>query len=402
MAAVNGHASSTEPKPLNDLFTGLPTTIFTVMTNLAIKHKTINLGQGFPDEEGPDNMKRLVGSATLEHHNQYPPMFGVPELRQAVARHSKTYSGVDVQWASETLITVGATEAIAAAFLGILNKGDEVIMFDPMYDCYGSMAMRAGGLVKAVKLNVEDWSVDRQQLQQTFTPKTKLIVVNTPHNPTGKVFSKQDLQFIADLCIQHNVYALLDEVYEHLVFKGSQHVSLRSLEGMRERSIRIGSAGKTFSFTSWKIGWVTGPPPLINAIAKAHQFLVFTVPSNLQRAVAYGLDNESSFFTTLGHSLEQKRMYLASRLQKIGFHILPAQGSYFLMADFRSLLSEGSTEDDMAFCNRLTISAGVTVLPVSAFYVSANPPKYLVRFCFCKTDDKLASACDLLEKYFAS
>ena len=238
MAAVDGHASSGEPKPLNDLLTDLPTTIFTVMTNLAIKHKTINLGQGFPDEEGPEQMKKLVGSATTEYHNQYPPMFGIPELRQAVARHSKTYCDIDVQWDSETLVTVGATEAIAASFLGILNEGDEVldarragmlvlvfvrivgqfavlqvIMFDPMYDCYGSMARRAGGVVKAVKLNVEDWTVDRNELKKAFSAKTKLVVVNTPHNPTGRIFSKQDLQFIADLCVQHNTYALLDEVW---------------------------------------------------------------------------------------------------------------------------------------------------------------------------------------------
>ncbi|KAL0036368.1 hypothetical protein WJX77_004690 [Trebouxia sp. C0004] len=401
MATVNGHASTPDVKPLNGLFTGLPTTIFTVMTNLAIKHKTINLGQGFPDEEGPERMKQLVGAATTNQHNQYPPMFGLPELRQAVARHSKAYSGIDVQWDTETLVTVGATEAIAASFLGILNEGDEVIMFDPMYDCYGSMARRAGGIVKAVKLKVEDWSVDRKHLQDAFSAKTKLVVVNTPHNPTGKVFSKEDLQFIADLCIQYNTYVLLDEVYEHLVFGGSQHVSLRSLPGMQERSIRIGSAGKTFSFTAWKIGWVTGPSSLINAIAKAHQFLVFTVPSNLQQAVAYGLDNESSFFTTLGHSLEQKRTYLAQRLKKIGFNVLPAQGSYFLMADFRPLLPEGSNEDDVGFCNRITVEAGVTALPVSAFYVSPDPPRYLVRFCFCKADEKLHKACDLLEKYFA-
>ncbi|KAA6425183.1 MAG: transaminase [Trebouxia sp. A1-2] len=405
MATVNGHSSTPDVKPLNDLFTSLPTTIFTVMTNLAIKHKTINLGQGFPDEEGPDKMKQLVGAATIDQHNQYPPMFGIPELRQAVARHSKAYGGIDVQWDTETLVTVGATEAIAASFLGILNEGDEVIMFDPMYDCYGSMAQRAGGIIKPVKLKVEDWSVDRTHLQDAFSAKTKLVIVNTPHNPTGKVFSKEDLQFIADLCIQYNTYVLLDEVYEHLVFEGSQHVSLRSLPGMQERSIRIGSAGKTFSFTAWKIGWVTGPCSLINAIAKAHQFLVFTVPSNLQRAVAYGLDNESSFFTTLGHSLEQKRTYLAQRLKKIGFNVLPAQGSYFLMADFRwagrRCCLRGAMRMMWASATGSQWRAGVTALPVSAFYVSPDPPRYLVRFCFCKADEKLHKACNLLENYFA-
>eukprot|EP00884_Botryococcus_braunii_P006738 jgi/Botrbrau1/16065/Bobra.7_2s0036.1 len=394
--------AQTATKPLNHHFTGLPTTVFTVMTNLAIEHNSVNLGQGFPDEEGPDKMLEIAGEALIHHHNQYPPMMGLPETRQAVAEHSLRYCGLPLDWASETLITVGATEALAAAFLGLLNPGDEVVLFDPMYDSYVPICTVAGADVRVVRLPDGEWAVPHEQLAAAFNSKTKLIVVNTPHNPTGKVFTKPDLEYIADLCRQYNVYAILDEVYEHLVFDGSQHVSLRSLPGMAERCLRIGSAGKTFSFTGWKIGWLTGPKPLVAAAAKAHQFLTFTVASSLQRSVAYGLQNERSFFEGLGRQLQKKREFLADRLSRIGFRVLPAQGTYFLVADFRPLLPAGSRETDVEFCKRLTVEAGVTVIPVSAFYTGEDPPVHMVRFCFCKEDQKLAKAASLLEAYFAT
>ncbi|KAK9823662.1 hypothetical protein WJX72_004501 [[Myrmecia] bisecta] len=284
--------------------------------------------------------------------------------------------------------------------MALLNEGDEAIFFEPLYDAYLPLCQRCGGVVKTVKLNPHDWSVPREELAAAFSPKTKLILVNSPHNPTGKVFSDADLDFIAELCRQHNVYAVLDEVYEHLVFPGHRHVSLRTLPGMSERSVRIGSAGKTFSFTAWKVGWVTGPSHLVTAITKAHSFMIFTVPSNLQRAVAHGLDHEQNFFLSMGAALQRKRDYLADRLSAIGFRILPAQGTYFLVADFSPLLPEGSVEGDVDFCHRLTVDGGVTVLPVSAFYSGQGAPRTLVRFCFCKDDAKLVKACDLLEQYF--
>ncbi|CAK0786657.1 hypothetical protein CVIRNUC_009871 [Coccomyxa viridis] len=401
MRAMNGHRDVIEDlKPCNTFLQNRGTNVFSIMTSLSVEHSSVNLGQGFPDEEGPDEMKRRAGSALLEHNNQYPPMPGLPELRQAVARHSAAQSGIEADWQTETLITVGATEALTSAFMGLLNEGDEVIIFDPQYDAYIPLCRAHGGIPVEVKLNTEDWTVPHAELEAAFSERTKAIVVNSPHNPTGKVFSVEDLSFIADLCQKWNVYAILDEVYEHLVFKGSRHVSMRSLPGMRERCIRIGSAGKTFSLTAWKVGWMTGPPALMKAVTSAHQFITFTVASSLQRAVAYGLDEESSFYLGLGASLQRKRQFLEQQLTEVGFRVLPAQGTYFLVADIRPLLKSDAAEDDVAFCKRLTMEAGVTALPVSAFYASSDPPRHLARFCFCKDDSKLEAASASLRRYF--
>ncbi|KAK9832533.1 hypothetical protein WJX81_006591 [Elliptochloris bilobata] len=380
-------------KPVNSYLDSIKTTIFSVMSALAVEHSAVNLGQGFPDDEGPDAMKEKAAAALYDHNNQYPPYAGVAELKQAVARHSERYSGIPVDAATETLVTVGASEALTCAFLGLVNRGDEVILFDPQYDLYAPAATFAGAVIRTVQLDPNDWSVPHAAMEAAFSERTKLVLINSPHNPTGKVFSDEDLAFIAGLCVKHNTYAVCDEVYEHLVFEGSHHRSLRTFPGMADRAVRVGSAGKTFSFTAWKIGWVTGPARLVTAVAKAHQFVTFTVASSLQRAVAYGLDHEVAFYTGLGKMLEGKRAYLERRLKEIGFQVLPAQGTYFLIADF-------STETDTDFSIRLTKEAGVTTIPVSAFYISADPPRTLVRFCFCKTDDKLRQACDALESFF--
>ncbi|KAL6755596.1 pyridoxal phosphate-dependent transferase [Haematococcus lacustris] len=394
-------SAPTKPqKPLNELFCSLPTTIFEVMSKLAVEHSSVNLGQGFPDEEGPASMKQIASSAMDDFHNQYPSLLGVPELRQAVARHSAAQQGIPCDWATETLVTVGATEAIAAAMLGLINPGDECIMFDPMYDSYVSMARRAGAVIRPVRLALPDFSVPADELAAAFGPRTKLILVNTPHNPSGKVFTRSELELIASLCQQHDVIALCDEVYEHLVFNGAQHLSLRALPGMRDRALRMGSAGKTFSFTAWKVGWVTGPAALMAPIVKAHQFLVFTVPSSLQRAVAYGLDNEPGFYQGLGASLAAKRALLEPKLEAMGLGVLPGHGAYFLVADVSKFLREG--EDDAAFCKRLTVEAGVTLIPISGFYVGPDPPRHLVRFAYCKDDAKLEAACQRLGTYLAA
>ncbi|MEW5312345.1 MAG: hypothetical protein WDW38_003986 [Sanguina aurantia] len=385
-------------KPLNTLFSSLPTTIFSVMSQLAVAHNSVNLGQGFPDEEGPAEMKRLAGQTLFDHHNQYPSLLGVPELRQAVARHSERYTGVVVDWQTEALVTVGATEGIAAALLGLINPGDEIIMFDPMYDSYVSMAKRSGANIVPVKLSLPNFSVPREELAAAFGPNTKAILVNSPHNPSGVVFSRSDMEFIAQLCCQHDAIALCDEVYQHQVFGGAEHVSLRSLPGMLNRSIVMGSAGKTFSFTAWKVGWMTGPAALLSPIIKAHQFLVFTVAPSLQRAVAHGLDNEAGFYRSLGPSLERKRSLLAGTLSAIGFTVLPGNGAYFLVADASSFLKPGETDTEFAI--RLTVEAGVTCIPISGFYVSPSPPVHLVRFCYCKEDEKLISAGERLATYF--
>ncbi|KAK9840109.1 hypothetical protein WJX74_003508 [Apatococcus lobatus] len=360
------------------------------MTNLANEFGSVNLGQGFPDEEGPESMKQIVGKAVYDFPNQYPPALGIPELRKAIATHSKRFSGLPVDWQTETVVTVGATEALASAFMGFLNEGDEVIMLEPLYDSYAAMARRAGGKIVPVSLQPPDWNIPRDKLEAAFSPRTKAILVNSPHNPTGTAFSKPDLEAIAALCKQHDVIAICDEVYEHLTYEGTKHISLRTLPGMAERSIRIGSAGKTFSFTAWKVGWATGPAHLIAALAKAHSFLVFTVPSNLQRAVAHGLDHESSFYCGLSTSLQAKRDLLEGHLKTAGFSTLRAHGSYFITADISKLAHQD--EKDVEFCYRITKEAGVTALPVSAFYVSDGAPRNLIRFCFCKNDAKLEDA----------
>lgn len=387
-------------KPLNAMLSTIPTTIFAVMSAMAVEYNSVNLGQGFPDDEGPTSMKEAAGKALLQHHNQYPPLAGLPELRQAIARHSEREQGIPVDWATETLVTVGATEGIAACMLGLLNPGDEVIVIDPCYDSYAPMARLAGAVMRPVKLGLPDFHLPREELAAAFTSKTKVILINSPHNPSGKVFDEEELRYIADLCIKHDVIALCDEVYEHLVYGGARHITLRSLPGMKERAIRLSSAGKTFSFTSWKVGWLTGPAALLAPIVKAHQFLVFTIPSNLQRAVAIGLDENSDFYRSLGVELQRKRQLLEPRLQSLGFKTVATHGAYFIVADVSAFLKEGETDED--FAKRLTVEAGVTTIPTSGFYISEDRPTHLVRFCYCKDDAKLLSACDRLEKYLGT
>ena len=292
-------ADPSEPGTYNETFSSLPTTVFESMSLLAAEHKSINLGQGFPDKEleGPASMKAEVTRSLAEESNQYPPMLGLPQLRQAVARHSKRHGGMAVDWTSEVLVTVGATEALAAAFLGLLNAGEEVVLFAPLYDSYVPMIRRAGARPRVINLAPPSWNFTQQDLDDAFSSRTKLVVINTPHNPTGKVWTRQELEMVATAARQVGAYAILDEVYQHLVFPGHTHVSLRSLPGMSDRCLRIGSAGKTFSFTDFKVGWLTGPKNLVRAVAKAHQFLTFTVNSALQRAVAHGLENEEDFYT---------------------------------------------------------------------------------------------------------
>jgi aspartate/methionine/tyrosine aminotransferase len=291
--------SSEKPGVFNGTFSSLPTTVFEAMSRLAAEHKSINLGQGFPDTEleGPDRMKDIVTRSLAEESNQYPPMMGLPQLRQAVAQHSERHGGMAVDWTSEVLITVGATEALAAAFLGLLNAGDEVVLFAPLYDSYVPMIRRAGAHPRVINLAPPSWNFTLQDLDDAFSARTKLVVLNTPHNPTGKVWTRDELESVAAAVRRTGAYAILDEVYQHLVFPGHDHVSLRSLPGMLDRCLRIGSAGKTFSFTDFKVGWLTGPKILVSAVAKAHQFLTFTVNSALQRAVAHGLEKEEAFYT---------------------------------------------------------------------------------------------------------
>ncbi len=383
-------------KSYNNILSEYGTTVFEVMSRLAMEHQSINLGQGFPDEDGPDAVKAIVDKSTREFPNQYPPMMGIPELRQAVAQHNKRFYDLDVDWQSEVMVTSGATEALAASILALVNPGDEVILFEPLYDSYMPMLRRAGAIPIPIRLSPPHWSLPREDLTKAFSDKTKFILINSPMNPTGKVFDEAELRFIADLLEKHDAYAVCDEVYEHLIFDDRPHIPLITLPGMRERCVKIGSAGKTFSMTSWKVGYVTACPALLGIISKAHQFLVFTTPANLQRAVAYGLEHEIVWYTSLADELERKRDFLSAGLAEIGFEVLQCHSTYFMNADIRPL---GMTDGDVEFCRQVTIDGGVTVLPVSALYVTPDVD-HLVRFCFCKKDDVLLGALTKLRDYF--
>jgi len=385
-------------KPANQLLSAMGTTVFTVMSALATRHGAINLGQGFPDTDGPDDVVQAAADALRDGRNQYPPLTGVPELRTAVAAANARFYGLEVDPATEVVVTSGATEAITACLMALLNPGDEVVLIEPLYDTYLPVVRLLGAIPRLVRLQPPKWELPRAELAAAFGPRTKAILLNTPMNPTGKVFTAAELAFIADLVTKHDTYAICDEVYEHLTFDGWRHIPLMTLPGMRDRCLRIGSAGKTFSLTGWKIGYVTGPAALCGIVAKAHQNLTFTTPPNLQRAVAVGLAKDDAYFAGLGAALGAKRDRLSAGLSAIGFQVLPAMGSYFVTADFAPLGFHG---DDVAFCRHITEHAGVTAIPVSAFYEGEAPGHY-ARFAFCKQDAVLDEAVARLARHFAT
>lgn len=382
----------------NSILSSYGTTIFEVMSRLAQEHGAINLGQGFPDGNGPPD---VVAAATdyLENGiNQYPSMMGIPALREAVAANNKRFYGLNVNWQTEIMVTSGATEALAACLFGLIEPGDEVVLIEPLYDSYLPIVQRAGGVAKLVRLEPPDWALPQDALAAAFSDKTKLILLNSPMNPSAKVFNQDELAFIAGLLEKHDSYAVCDEVYEHLIFDGLPHVPLMTLPGMRERCARIGSAGKTFSLTGWKVGYITAPPNLLTPIARAHQFLTFTTPPNLQAAVAYGLAKDNSYFNELSGDLQKLRDYLAEGLSDLGFEILPCEGTYFITTDFRPLGFNGNDEE---FCRHITTEARVAAVPVSAFY-QGGEIKHFARFCFCKEKASLTEALDRLTTHFHS
>ena len=373
-------------RPTHPLYTGMPTTIFEVMSRLAIEHKAVNLGQGFPDVDGPVEVRKAAADALMEGPNQYPPMMGLPDLRKAVAESEGRFFSIDRDPA-QVLITSGATEALSDALMALVEPGDEVVVFDPCYDCYVPLIRRAGGVPKIVPLGPPDWSFSDAALDAAFSGRTKAILLNNPHNPASKVFSREELERIAQRVVAHDAYAICDEVYEHLVFGDARHIPLATLPGMAERTVRIGSAGKTFSLTGWKVGYMSGPAALIEPIAKAHQFTTFTTPRHLQKAVAFGLGLPDAYYRDLAGELEAKRDRLAAGLNAIGLPTLPAKGSYFLIADVNAL----GLGSDVETARRMTIEAGVTTVPMSAFY-QQDAPDHLLRFCFCKRNEVLDEA----------
>ena len=385
-------------KPLNPLLSAAGTTVFTVMSALAAEHGAINLGQGFPDTDGPADVVQAAADALRDGRNQYPPLTGVPELREAVSAANARFYGLDIDPAREVVVTSGATEAITACLMALLEPGDEVVLIEPLYDTYLPVVRMLGAVPRLVRLQPPRWELPRPELAAAFGPRTKAILLNTPMNPTGKVFTAAELAFIADLLQRHDAYAVCDEVYEHLTFDGWRHIPLMTLPGLRGRCLRVGSAGKTFSLTGWKIGYVSGPAALCAVVAKAHQNLTFTTPPNLQRAVALGLSKDEAYFSGLAADLAAKRDRLSAGLRGAGFGVLPTQGSYFVTADFAPT---GFAGDDVAFCRHITEAAGVTAIPVSAFY-EGDAPRHYARFAFCKRDAVLDEAAARLTRHLAA
>ncbi len=369
----------------NAIFSNLPTTVFEEMSGLARTLGAVNLGQGFPDDPGPEAVRAKAADAVLNGYNQYPPMAGLPELRQAVMAHYNTTQGLDLDWAGEVTITSGATEALAASFLALIEPGDEVVVFQPFYDAYLPLIRRAGGVARLVRLEPPQWRFTRSMLEAAFTPRTRLVVLNNPMNPTGVVLPEEDLALLAEFCVAHDAVAICDEVWEQVVFAGARHRPLIAFPGMRERTVKIGSAGKMFGLTGWKVGYLCAAPALTHSLARAHQFLTFTTPPNLQTAVAFGLQQPGNWFRDMPRALEASRDRLAEGLRGEGFVVLPSRGTYFLSID---LPASGVSEPDRAFCLRAVKEAGVAAIPVSAFY-EADPVTSIVRLCFSKADATL-------------
>ncbi|HEX8239012.1 MAG TPA: aminotransferase [Allosphingosinicella sp.] len=378
---------------MNPLFANLPTTIFTRMSALAVEHEAVNLGQGFPDFGWPDDVVARAAEALIAGSNQYAPMPGLPELRRAVADHYRVHQGLETE-PDSVVVTSGATEALAASLMALIEPGDEVLLFQPLYDAYLPLVLRAGGVPRFVRLAPPDWRIGEAALADAFTPRTKLVVFNNPHNPSSRVFGADELALLAEACVRNGAIALSDEVWEHVVFDGGGHIPLASLPGMAERTVKVGSAGKIFSLTGWKVGWVVAPPDLAGPISRAHQFLTFATAPNLQAAVAYGLGKETGWFDGMRRELAEARDGLVKGLREAGFATLPAEGTYFVGVD---LPASGIDADDATFCERAVREAGVAAIPLSAFYAE-DPVTSVVRLCFAKRPETLAAGVERMGK----
>ncbi|RBP04148.1 aspartate/methionine/tyrosine aminotransferase [Roseiarcus fermentans] len=379
----------------NVVFDSCGTSIFETMSRLAREVDAVNLGQGFPEGLEPKEVIEAAMRALRDGPHQYPPMLGLPDLRQAVAETARRFLGLEVDWEREVLVTSGATEALADALFGLLNAGDEVILIEPAYDSYPVIVRRAGAIPIPVRLRPPTWELPRDELKRAIGPRTKAIVINTPMNPIGKVFDDDDLRFVADLLIEHDLVAIADEVYEHLVFDGRRHNTLFAQPDVRDRVVRIGSAGKTFSVTGWKVGYVTADAKLLAPIARAHQFVTFTTPPALQAAAAFGLRLPDSYYHGLRTALEARRDVLVDGLRDIGFAVGDVGATYFAVAAASRFDPAG---DDAEFCLRLTREAGVAAVPISAFYGERDVRSH-IRFCFAKTRETLDEALARLARW---
>lgn len=375
---------------------GLGTSIFAEMSALAVATSSINLGQGFPDSDGPGEVSEAAISAIRAGQNQYPPGRGVPALLDAVARHQQRFYDIAVDPAREVLITAGATEAIAATILSLCEVGDEVVMFEPFYDSYAASVAMAGAQRRVVQLRAPEWSFSVEELEAAITPRTRLLLLNSPHNPTGKVFAADELATIARLCVRHDLVAVTDEVYEHLVFD-VEHLPLSRFPGMAERTVSISSGAKTFSFTGWKVGWVTGPEALVDAVRTAKQFLTYVSSAPFQPAIAVGLDLPDAFFRDVAATLRAKRDLLTEGLRALGLTTFDSAGTFFVTSDVASL----GDEDAATFCANLPHRAGVVAIPSSVFYDDTDAGRTFVRWTFCKGDEVLEEALVRLKRLVA-
>jgi N-succinyldiaminopimelate aminotransferase len=378
---------------LNSRLQGFGPTIFAEMSDRAVATSSINLGQGFPDTDGPKEVLESAVAAIRAGHNQYPPGRGVPGLLEAVSAHQRRFYGLSYDPGTEVLVTAGATEAITAALLALCEVGDEVVMFEPFYDSYAAGVAMAGAFRRVVPLRPPGWSFDVDELSAAITPRTRLVLLNSPHNPTGKVFDHRELSAVADLCVQHDLLAVTDEVYEHLIFDG-EHLPLVSFPGMAERTVTVSSAAKTFSVTGWKVGWACAPAPLLDAVRTAKQFLTYVNAGPFQHAVAAGLGLPDHYFLEVADQLRIRRDVLCEGLRDLGLEVIVPAGTFYATTDIASL----GERDGLAFCRSLPERCGVVAIPSSVFYDDQAAGRSLVRWTFCKRLDVLEEALGRLKK----
>ena len=387
--------------PLTHKLHGFGASVFAEMTALAVSTGSVNLGQGFPDYDAPAQVLSIARDQIAAGNNQYPPGTGTAELRGAIAQHQLRFWGLSYDADSEVLVTMGATEALAAALLGILNDGDEVIVFQPLFDTYAGCIALSGATMTPVTLRAQSsgrFQFDPEELKNSVTARTRMILLNSPHNPTGTVFSREELQHIANLAIEHDLIVVSDEVYEHLVFDNAQHIPIATLPQMFQRTITISSGGKTFNTTGWKIGWACAPAPLLNAVRLAKQLFTFAGGTPFQPAIAFGLQMNASYFDTLATELQSKRDMLLTALNDCGLRPITPQGTYFITADIRNRYPSGNSVD---FCRELPALCGVVAIPSSVLYDprSATEGEHYVRFAFCKQDATLEEAASRMRSW---
>lgn len=384
--------------PLVTRMQGFGETVFAEMTQRALQFDAVNLGQGFPDTDGPREILDLAVESINSGLNQYPPGIGMPMLREAIAEHQQRFYGLQVDPDTEVLVTVGATEAIAATILALCEPGDEVVTFEPYYDSYAASIALAGATRRTSQLRFPDLTVDEASLRAAFSDRTRVVLLNTPHNPTGKVFTAEEMALVCSLAREHDAVVVTDEVYEHLVFDGATHIPAATLPGMAARTITISSGGKTFSTTGWKVGWLHGPAELVAAVRAVKQFLTFVGSGPFQPAIAHGLRMDDDFYRDLAGSMQGKRDLLVDALTAAGLSVSPCQGTYFVIADAAPV----GVTDAVDFCRRMPEEVGVVGVPVSAFCDDIAPVQSLVRFAFCKQDEVLAEGARRLATWAGS